>query len=164
MRLHVQQLQATDGLTYLVADSALYSADNLQTFAETRLKWITRVPATLQEAPQALAQADPQSMAPLPEGYRYHVLPSRDGGVEQRWVLIASEPRQAHAKRTVNKQLLKQSAQEVHALKQPCRNTFACEADARQALAAFVHGLQATHLHESTVYPTPHSGKRGRPE
>ena len=33
------------GATYLVADS-LYSAENLQKLAETRLKWITRVPAT----------------------------------------------------------------------------------------------------------------------
>jgi transposase len=160
---HIAQLQTTYGLTYLVADSALYNADNLQKFAETRLKWITRVPATLQEAQQALAQADPQSMTPLTEGYRHHVLPSRYGGVEQRWVLIASEPRQAHAKRTVDKQLLKQSTQEVHALKNLCRNTFACEADARQALAAFAHGLQATYLHESTVCPTPRYGKRGRP-
>jgi transposase len=97
------------------------------------------------------------------EGYRYHVLPSSYGGVEQRSVLIASEPRQPHAKRTVTKQLLKQSAQEVHALKKLCRNTFACEADARQALAAFAHVLQDTYLHESTVCPTPRYGKRGRP-
>ena len=40
--------------TYLVADSALYSAENLQKLAETRLKWITRVPATLREAQRRL--------------------------------------------------------------------------------------------------------------
>ena len=160
---HIAQLQTTYGLTYLVADSALYSADNLQKFTETRLKWITRVPATLQEAQQALAQADLQRMAPLTEGYRYHVVPSSYGGVAQRWVLIASEPRQAQAKRTVDKQLLKHSAQEVQAWKKLCRAPFACEADARQALVAFVHGLQATYLHESTVCPTPRYGKRGRP-
>ena len=57
--------------TYLVADSALYSAENLHKLAETSLKWITRVPATLTEAQEVLAQAQPETMAALTEGYRY---------------------------------------------------------------------------------------------
>jgi transposase len=160
---HMTQLQLTYGTTCLVADSALYSAENLQKLAETRLKWITRVPATLREAQAVLAQADPQTMAPLTEGYRYHVVPSSYGGVEQRWVLIHSEPRQPQAQRTVDKQWLKQSAQEGKAFKTLCRTAFACEADAQQALTRFVAGLQTTFLHDSTVCPTPHYGKRGRP-
>ena len=104
---HMAQLQTTYGTTFLVADRALYSAENLQKLAETRLKWITRVPATLCEAQAVLAQADPQTMAPLTEGYRYHVVPSSYGGVEQRWGLILSEPRQPQAQRTVDKQWLK---------------------------------------------------------
>jgi transposase len=39
----------------------------------------------------------------------------------------------------------------------------ACAADAHQALARFAHDLQTTFLHASTVSPTPHYGKRGRP-
>jgi len=74
---HIAQLQLTYGTTFLVADSALYSAENLQKLAETRLKWITRVPATLSEAQAVLAQADPQTVTPLTEGYRYRVVPSR---------------------------------------------------------------------------------------
>jgi transposase len=160
---HLAQLQTTYGLTYLVADSALYSTDNLQQFAETKLKWITRVPATLQAAQQALAQVDPQDLAPLMEGYRYRVLSSHYGGVAQRWVLIASEHRQAQAQRTVDKQLLTHSAQEIKAFKKLCRMTFACEADARQALATFGRGLQATFLPEVTVHPKRCYGRRGRP-
>jgi transposase len=160
---HLAQLQTTYSTTFLVADSALYSAENLQKLAETRLKWITRVPATLREAQAVLAQADPQTMAPLTEGYRYRVVPSSYGGVEQRWVLIHSEPRQPQAQRTVDKQWLTQSVDEVKAFKTLCRTAFACEADAHQALARFAHDLQTTFLHDSTVSPTPHYGKRGRP-
>jgi transposase len=160
---HMTQLQLTYGTTYLVADSALYSAENLQKLAETRLKWITRVPATLREAQAVLAQADPQTMTPLTEGYRYHVVRSSYGGVEQRWVLIHSEPRQPQAQRTVDKQWLKQSAHEVKAFKTLCRTAFACEADAQQALVRFAHDLQTTFLHDSTVCPTPRYEKRGRP-
>jgi transposase len=160
---HIAQLHPTANPTYLVADSALYSAENLQKLAETSRKWITRVPATLHEAQVVLAQADPQTMAPLTEGYRYRVVPSRYGGVAQRWVLIYSEPRQPQAPRTVDKQWLKQSDREVKAFQTLCRTAFACEADAQQALAHFAHDLQATFLHDSTICPTPQYKKRGRP-
>jgi transposase len=160
---HIAQLHATDGTTYLVADSALYSEDNLQRLAETRLKWITRVPATLSEAQAALAQADPQTMAPLLDGYRYRALTSTYGGVVQRWVLISSAHRLPQAQRTVDKQLLKLSEQEVKACKCLCRTAFACAADAQQALSTFEHGLQATFLAHSTVRSSARYGKRGRP-
>jgi transposase len=160
---HLAQLQITYGTTFLVADSALYSAENLQKLAETRAKWITRVPATLSEAQTVLAQANAQSMTPLMEEYHSQVVPSTYGGVEQRWVLIHSELRQPQAQRTVDKQLLKQSEQEGKAFKHLCRTAFACAADAQQALATFAQSLQATFVAQSTVCPTPRYDKRGRP-
>jgi transposase len=160
---HIAQLHPTATPPYLVADSALYNAENLQKLAETSLKWITRVPATLHEAQAVLAQAEPQTMAPLTEGYRYHVVPSSYAGVAQRWVLIYSEPRQPQAQRTVDKQWLKQSDREVKAFQTLCRTACACAADAHQALAHFAHDLQATFLHDSTICPTPQYKKRGRP-
>jgi transposase len=160
---HVQQLQPPYGLTYLVADSALYSAANLQKLAHTALKWITRVPATLSDAQAVLAQIDPQTLAWLTEGYRYHEVPSTYGGIEQRWVLIYSEPRQLQAQRTIDKQWRKQRDKDVKAFKKLCGITFACEADARQALATFEQDLHATFLGASTVHAQPRYGKRGRP-
>src|SRR5919197_166219 len=102
---HIAQLHTTYGTTYLVADSALYNEDNLQQLAHTRSKWITRVPATLSEAQAALARADAETMEPLMEGYRHHILASAYGGVAQRWVLIYSEHRRPQAQRTVEKHL-----------------------------------------------------------
>jgi transposase len=160
---HSAQLHTTYGSTYLVADSALYSDGNLQQLAKTQIKWITRVPATLSDAQAALAQAAPHAMQPLTEGYRYHALTSTYGGVEQRWLLIASELRQPQARRTVDKQLLKQSAQDIKAWKQLCGTVFACEADAQQALARCAQGLQATYLYTSTVRAQARYAKRGRP-
>jgi transposase len=157
------QLQPTYGMPCLVADSALYSADHLQQLAETPMTWIPRVPATLSAAQAALAQANPQTMAPVLEGYRYHELTSTYGKVEQRWVRIYSEPRQAQVQRTVDKQRLKHSAQDSKACKKVCGTTCACEADARQALATWERGLQATCLHQTTVRPISRYGKRGRP-
>jgi transposase len=56
----------------LVAESALYSEENLDKLAQSAIQWITRVPATVCEAQVALAHADPPAMAPLQEGSRYH--------------------------------------------------------------------------------------------
>ena len=85
VRTHVQPWQITYGLTYLVADSALYRAANLQKLAQTHSKWITRVPATVSPAQAVLAHADPQHLTALTAGSRDHELPSSDGGIEPRW-------------------------------------------------------------------------------
>jgi transposase len=160
---HIAQLHTSYGTTYLVADSALYSAENLQKLAHTGSLWITRVPATLTEAQEALAQADPMAMASLMEGYRYQVLTSTYGGVAQRWGLIYSEHRRPQAQRTVDKQRLKQSTAEVKAFQHLCRTAFACEADAQQALHAFAQALQVTHVQQVMIRPTPRYAMRGRP-
>ena len=127
------------------------------------MQWLTRVPATLGEAQAVRAQAHPQTMVPLREGYRCRVVPSTSGGVAQRWVLLSAEQRQPQAQRTVDTQWRKQSDEEVKAFKRLCRTAFACEADAQQALTNFAAGLQTTVFHASIVCPTPHYGKRGRP-
>lgn len=163
IRAHIEQLHTTYGTPYVVADSTLYSEANLATLAQTSMKWITRVPATVGDAHAVLAHADPHTMASIQEGYRYQEIRSTYGGVEQRWVLLYSAPRQSQAQRTVDKQLRQQSDTESKALKKLSSLTFACEADARQALSAFAQNLQATFLATSTVRPMPRYGKRGRP-
>ena len=160
---HMAQMQITYGLTFLVADSALYSAENLQKLAETRTKWITRVPATLREAQAVLAQADPQTMAPLMEEYRYQVLPSTYGGVEQRWMLIHSD----RASRRRSAPWTNNCASKASRKAKPGRNYVALPSRVKpmreQALSVFEQGLQATFLHSSTVHATPRYGTRGRP-
>jgi transposase len=68
VRDHLAPLHTTYGITSLVADSALYSADNRQKRSETRLKWSTRGPGTLSAAQAARAQADLQPLAPRLDG------------------------------------------------------------------------------------------------
>lgn len=163
VQAHIDQLQTTYGTTYLVADSALYNQDNLQKLSQSPMKWITRVPATLREAQEALGRADPKAMTPLQEGYRYQPLTSTYGGIEQRWALIYSEARRPQAQYTVGKQWRKQSDHDLKAFKKLGRTAFACEADARQALVDFENGLQATSLAQVTMRSLVRYGKRGRP-
>jgi transposase len=163
VRRHVKQLPPTYGLTYLVADSALSTEAHLDRLAQTQLKWSTRVPAPLRDAPAALAHADAPTMASLQAGYRARDWTAAYGGVAQRGVLLCSEPRPTQAQRRVDKQLRTQSDQEVKAVRKLCNTTFACAADARQALWTFEPPVQATFRSGSTGPATPRSGKRGRP-
>lgn len=122
-----------------------------------------RVPATLSDAQAVLGQADPPTMTPLADGDRSRVVPSTDGGVEPRWVLIYAAQRPAHAQHTVNTPLLTQGDKAVNTFKQRCRTTFACEADAPQALATLAQRLRATFLHQTVLRPRARYAKRGRP-
>jgi len=163
VRTPIDQLQTTYGRPYLVADSALYSEDNLHTLSQTQLKWITRVPATVREAQAALAQANPQTMTPLRDGYRAQRLRSTYGGVQQRWVLLYSTLRQPQVQRTADKQWRTQSDQDLKAFTKLCHTAFACEADAQQALRDCEQGLQVTQCAQVTIRPIARYGKRGRP-
>jgi transposase len=146
-----------------VADSALSSTENLQTLAKTGRPWIPRVPATITEAQDALAHADPETMEPLGEGYRYPMLASTYGGVPQRWMLCDSAQRRPQAQHSVDQPWRQQSEAAAQAFQTLCRTPFACEADAQQALATFAHGVQAASLYEGTLQPRRRYGKRGRP-
>jgi len=146
-----------------VAESALSSNEHLPHLAKPPITWITRVPATVRDAPAAVAQVAPQAMQPLPEGYRAQALPSRYGGVAQRGRLIASAPRQPQARRTVETHRLQQRAQDRTAWQQLCGTALACAAEAQQAQARFAQGVRATYLHTRTVRAQPRYGNRGRP-
>ena len=160
---HVQQLQTARQVTSLVADSALYSAENLTALAASGLTWLTRVPATLQAAREVLAQSQPSTMPPLTEGYRYQERSATYADVAQRWIVIYSEARQARVQRTVERQVRTASTAELKAFKTLCRTAFACAADAQQALQTFPHHLQATRLEGATIRAVASYGKRGRP-
>jgi transposase len=110
-----------------------------------------------------LEQAIPEAMLPLRDGYRDQAHTGTYGSVPQRWVLIYSKHRRPQAQRTVDKHWLKQSEAERKTFQKLCHTTFACEADAQQALATFTHGLYTTALHEYHIRPTPRYRRRGRP-
>ncbi len=160
---HMAHLRREDEPLYLVADSALYSAENLSKLAQGALKWITRVPATLNEVQAHLAGVDLAAMAPLTKGYHYLEVASHFGGVEQRWLVMYSEARQQRNRRTVDTQLARHSEQERKAFKKLCAQTFACAADARQALEQFKATMRLSRVEGEAIRATSHYSGRGRP-
>jgi hypothetical protein len=163
IRTPVHQVHIPYGLTYVVADRALYRAANLQQLAQTPLQWSTRVPATVSDAQAAWAQVDPQALAPLTKPDRYGELPSLAGDVPPRWLLLYSALRPTPAQRPVDQGWRQPSDQAGHVWKKLCPTPWAGEAAARQVLATFAHPVQATCLAPGTVDARPRFGKRGRP-
>ncbi|TLD39804.1 MAG: Mobile element protein [Candidatus Jettenia ecosi] len=85
---YVKQLKGSPQ-PYFVADSALYSAENLGMLSE-KVKWISRVPETIKEAKHLKEQTDVSTMSAEKEGYRLKEVFSEYGGIRQRWLLVFS--------------------------------------------------------------------------
>ena len=131
---HIENLQ---GVEYIVADSALYTEENIKGMAQNGIFWITRVPQTISQAKEMIQKADKTTMTLINENYLYQCLTSDYADVDQRWVLFYSKHAQIRAKKSVNKQIFRESEKESKAFRKLCRQTFLCFADAELALKRF---------------------------
>lgn len=158
---HLQQLRTAYDLNYWVADSALYSEDNLRLLAGHQLKWITRVPARLSLAKEALQITDKGNL--LTPGYRCHTQVVKYGGVRQRWLILASDHALRRAAKTVSRRILKDSVREAATFHSLCQQHFACVADAQQALDACCQSLKVIRIEDAVIQPIYRHRRRGRP-
>ena len=115
-----------------VADSALYSTENIQQLG--KLNWITLVPRSIKTA-KILAESMEDEVLVESEipGYRIASCCCDYGGVRQRWLIIESEKRLQSALKQLDKRLTKQLKVAKSELKSLMRQDFACAADAKQA-------------------------------
>lgn len=95
---------------YTVADSALYSAENLNRIKA--IQWISRVPETLQQAREELSQYKQRQWqdSEQAECYKYVEVASNYGSVAQRWLIVWSCQAQKRSKKTVLKQVKQEKA------------------------------------------------------
>jgi transposase len=162
---HLIHLQRAHGFDYVVADSALYSADHIRDLDEAGTKFITRVPGTIEEAKQAAREADLEAMKPLADGYRGRSLRSEYGGAPQRWLLVWSEQAEQRAVDQAAKQTQREHAEEKKAFRELKEQEFACREDAEKALGRFEEDLTASVLAEGRILRAVHftMGPDGRP-
>ena len=93
IKQHIQQMQDAE-FSYLIANSALYSKETLLACDSYHMKWITRVPETLNDAKWALKHIDVSTMIPIKEGYKYTCLHNLYANIRQRWLVIHSQAKQ----------------------------------------------------------------------
>ncbi len=145
-----------------VADSALYSAENIQQLGE--LNWITLVPRSIKTA-KILAESMEEEVFVESEipGYRIASCCCDYGGVPQRWLVIESEKRRDSNLKQLEKRLSKQLKIATSELKSLMKQDFACAADAKQAADKLSRSLKYHCLESLEIKTHAHYNKAGRP-
>lgn len=116
-----------------VADSALYTAENLAAMAG--MKWITRVPLSIKEAKNKLENIEDNAWSETKiKGYKIAETSSEYGGIKQRWLIIESEARKQAAIKKIKQQVEKQLENAKVSLRKLHKQEFACIADAEIAI------------------------------
>jgi len=154
-----EQLAAAEE-SYFVADSALYTSENVAQLSQTW--WLTRVPLTIAQAQALLISCDQDEVSELAPGYWGHEYETMYGGVKQRWLVVFSEAAYERESKTFARKLDKARLKAQTALANLSRQTFACEPDAQQALqkaaAGWPYHQAAVSIEPIMGYDTP-----GRP-
>jgi len=159
---YLSQFAAQD-MPYLVADSALYAAENLKSLSA--VKWVTRVPATLNQAKDLLTQIEPERMQPaVREGYFLYEQRVTYADIEQRWLLVLYEPSRERELKQLDRQVSKEYQLARKALQKLARRTFACEADALAAAEQLDATWKYHYLIDLKTSVTLRYARPGRPQ
>ena len=149
---------------YYIADSALYSDNNIKSMRKG-MKWITRVPSTLNLSKDLLV-SDLEFKLGEDSRYSFYETIVEYGGIEQKWVVVHSAEMQKRKDVTFEKKIkriVKEAQKELKDLK---KIEFACEEDARAALERWIKENPYCLLEtvEISTVSTRENGKRGRPK
>lgn len=160
IKAHISQLKGDFGLEYVIADSALYTAETLGEL--NGIRWISRVPETLNLTCDVIHAVAPDLMR-NPEQTVFRSVGTIYGDVKQRWVVVFSPEAYQRAQKSVDKKFLKKSTEELKNFETLCKQDFACESDARNALTALEKKLKTTSVEDARIVAIPRYKGKGRP-
>jgi transposase len=145
-----------------VADSALYTAENLAAMRE--LKWITRVPLSIKEAQNKIVDIKEEEWVDSQIlGYKIAAKESEYGGIKQKWIIVESELRKKSSIQQVEKQVKKQLEKAKASLSKLCRQEFACQPDAKIAIEKLSNSWKYHQIKEIEYIEKPEYKTAGRP-
>lgn len=159
-----QQSINLDDKSYWIADSALYTEDNIKLLG-TGTKWITHVPATIGEADRLL-NADLDFNPGIDPRYAFYVTDLNYGGIPQRAVVVWSEEMKKRNEQTFDKKIQKETNQAEKDLKKLMSRKFACVPDAENELKIWASAHNHHLLKNLKIVPVAEKvvKKRGRPK
>jgi transposase len=137
IQAYVSQMQESDAgeLPYFIADSALYSEKNINVLSQ--VKWITRIPGTLNEVKKLYKSIPPEQMQESAlEGYSYLAVGNYYGGLPQRWLVVFSKAAYKRESATFRKRLAEKRTEGEKALKQLSQQEFPTQEAAETAIKA----------------------------
>jgi transposase len=137
IQAYVSQMQASDSseLPYFIADSALYSEKNIKSLSQ--VKWITRIPGTLNEVKELYKSITPEQMQESTlEGYSYLEVGNYYGGLPQRWLVVFSKAAYKREEATFRKRLAPSRVEAEKLLKQLSQQEFPNQEATKTAVSA----------------------------
>lgn len=151
-----------------VADSGLYSAQNVAQLSGAGVQWISRVPDTSTEAHAALhatldvADDAWQQDAQDPKGMRWWATVAQPPEGE-RWLVVRTAQGEERARTTLTRKVEQARAQWEQRLWHLGHQRFACAPDAQATLAAQLKTCPDWLVVEAAVHAVPKHARPGRP-
>lgn len=153
-----------DGKTIWIADSAMYTAENIQELG-TETLWISHAPETINEI-KVLQNSDIEMTPGKDPRYAFHVTELTHGGILQRGVVVWSEEMQKRQEGTFDKMIQTKTEVAVADFNKIASEPFFCIPDAENRLSEWrskhpLHRLKDVMMHPKSVKIEK---KRGRPK
>ena len=148
---------------YYVADSSFYTEDNIKNIGKAL--WISRVPATINEAKELLTANMSLNTLKSDERYSFYQTFVEYGGVKQKWVLLLSHKMKEKKEETLRKKLEKELEKTETSLKKLKGRDFFCEEDALKAAEEWIRDFPSVMFENIglNAIKKRESGKIGRP-
>lgn len=138
----VSSMKGALALDYLVADAAMYSADNLLDAQKYNVKIITRAPQKIKEVGLAVKEANEIGFTNIDENYSGCFIDSCYGGIPQKWLVVHSVQADNRAFKTIDNKVKKELEKQTAELRKLSKQEFNCELDAIACLAKFQKKLK----------------------
>ncbi len=159
-----QQAINLDDKSYWIADSALYTEDNIRIMG-TEKKWITRAPATLEEI-EKLLNSELDFTTGTDPRYAFYAVDLNYGGIPQRAVVVWSEEKQLRDEQTFDRKIQSETTQAEKDLKKIMGRRFACIPDAENEAKVWASAHPHHLIKELQVLQVTEKveKRRGRPK
>jgi len=147
-----------------VAESGLYSAQNVAQLSGAGVQWISRVPDTSTEAHAALDVADDAwQQDPLDSAGARWWAPVAQPPEGERWLVVRTAQGEERARTTLARKVEQARTQWEKRLWHLGHQRFACAPDAQAALAAQFKACPDWLVVEAAVHAVPKHARPGRP-
>lgn len=145
IQAYLTQFTAEDELPVLVADAALYNEPTLSQLPPT-VRWLTRVPATLNAVKAIYTQVDNDELFVADEETRYMEFGTYYASIKQRWLLVLHAPSRIKQGHTLQRRIDKERKQVEKKLKALHNKDFGCEDAICKAVDALTKTWKYHHL------------------
>jgi transposase len=146
-----------------VADSGLYSADNVGRLNRAGVRWVSRVPDTSQAARDALAAAQTEDAWQQDGGLFWVRVDGATAPPGERWLVVRTTPGEQRARQTLQRQVEQARQQWEQALWHLGNRQFACAPDAQAALDQQLKARPEWLSVQAQLVSHPKYHQRGRP-